>query len=103
MNTYTFTHLADGLLLNELHSHCAHERRVTAVVLAQIAEVERRGLHVRWASSLRDYCIEVLHFSEDAAYKRIQAARAGRDFPALFEAVASGRLHLSGSACSHRI
>jgi 5-methylcytosine-specific restriction endonuclease McrA len=67
------------------------------VVLAQIAEVEVRGLHVRWASSLRDYCVRILHFSEDAAYKRIQAARAGRDFPVLFEAVASGRLHLGGA------
>jgi len=37
-----------------------------------------------------------LHFSEDAASKRIHAARAARKFPSLFTAVAEGRLHLTG-------
>jgi len=42
------------------------------------------------------YCVGELHLSEDAAYKRIQAARAARQFPALFTALAEGRLHLAG-------
>jgi 5-methylcytosine-specific restriction endonuclease McrA len=41
------------------------------------------------------YCVGALRLSEDAAYKRIQAARAARQFPALFTAVAAGRLHLA--------
>jgi hypothetical protein len=41
------------------------------------------------------YCVQVLHMSEDVAFKRIRAARAARQFPAIFEAVADGRLHLS--------
>src|SRR5881396_3821106 len=41
------------------------------------------------------YCVEKLRLSEDAAYKRIQAARAARRFPAIFAAVADGRLHLT--------
>ena len=41
------------------------------------------------------YCVEELRFSEDAAYKRIQAARAARQFPTLFTALAEGRLHLA--------
>jgi hypothetical protein len=41
------------------------------------------------------YCVRVLHLSEDAAYKRIRAARAARRFPAIFAAVADGRLHLA--------
>src|SRR5438552_4161181 len=40
--------------------------------------------------------IHELRLSEDAAYKRIQAARAARQFPALFTALAEGRLHLAG-------
>jgi 5-methylcytosine-specific restriction endonuclease McrA len=43
----------------------------------------------------RTYCVEELRFSDDAAAKRIQAARAARRFPALFEALADGRLHLT--------
>jgi hypothetical protein len=41
------------------------------------------------------YCVRVLHMSEDTAFKRIRAARAARQFPAIFEAVADGRLHLT--------
>ena len=41
------------------------------------------------------YCVEELGLSEDAAYRRITAARAARKFPVLFEHVASGRLHLT--------
>jgi len=42
-----------------------------------------------------EYCVGELLLSEDAAYRRITAARAARRFPALFEAVAEGRLHLA--------
>jgi len=42
------------------------------------------------------YCVEKLRLSEDAAYKRIQAARTAREFSTLFQAVADGRLNLSG-------
>jgi len=41
------------------------------------------------------YCVGELRLSEDATYKRIQAARAARQFPAIFDAVADGRLHLT--------
>jgi hypothetical protein len=41
------------------------------------------------------YCLGALHLSDDAAYKRIQAARAARRFPAIFDAVAEGRLSLT--------
>jgi hypothetical protein len=41
------------------------------------------------------FCVQELRMSEDMACKRICAARAARRFPAIFEAVAEGRLHLS--------
>jgi len=41
------------------------------------------------------YCVDELHLSEDAAYKRIRAARAGCQFPALFDAMTEGKLHLA--------
>src|SRR5262245_51349836 len=68
----------------------------TAGVLAHLAEVDARKLYLPKAcSSMHMYCIRVLGLSESAAFKRIAAARAARDFPVLFEAIASGRLHLS--------
>ncbi len=44
---------------------------------------------------MASYCVGELHLSEDAAYNRIRAARTAREFPALFEALADGRLHLA--------
>jgi 5-methylcytosine-specific restriction endonuclease McrA len=42
------------------------------------------------------YCVGELRLSEAAAFKRINAARVARQFPAIFEALADGRLHVSG-------
>ncbi|MEO5618662.1 MAG: hypothetical protein ABIS67_12920, partial [Candidatus Eisenbacteria bacterium] len=40
------------------------------------------------------YCVGELRLSEDSAFKRIRVARKARQFPAIFEAIADGRLHL---------
>lgn len=42
------------------------------------------------ATSLFTYCTQVLHFSEHAAYHRIETARAARYFPIILELVADG-------------
>jgi hypothetical protein len=65
-------------------------------LLAHIAEVDARKLYVPAGySSMHAYCVNELHLSEDAAYKRIQAARVARQFPVVFAALAEGRLHLA--------
>jgi hypothetical protein len=46
-------------------------------------------------SSLFTYCTQVLHLSEHAAYRRIEAARAARKFPVILDAVANGDLDLT--------
>lgn len=66
------------------------------MMLAHMAEAESRRLYIPAGySSMHAYCVEELWMSEDAASERIQAARAARQFPALFEEIASGRLHLA--------
>jgi hypothetical protein len=68
----------------------------SAETLADPAEVDARRLHRAAAyPSMFARCVGVLHLSEDAAYKRIEAARAARRCPAIFPALAEGRLHLS--------
>ena len=62
-----------------LKTHAAGERTHTAEHLADIAEVDERRLYVPAGySSMHAYCVGELHLTEDAAYKRIQVARAGR-------------------------
>ncbi len=97
MRVYSLAHLGDRELLSALASLVARDRATSAALLAHIAEVDARRLYLPAAHpSMFSYCVEELRLSEDAAYKRIQAARVARQFPALFELLAEGRLHLSG-------
>src|SRR5437016_2429829 len=96
MNSYSLTHLADSTLLRELAALVSRDRATTAALLAHLAEVDERKLYLRAAySSMYMYCVRELRMSEDTAFKLIRAARAARQFPAIFTAVAEGRLHLS--------
>jgi hypothetical protein len=97
MPAYALTHVADEKLLADLGALVSEDRQTTAMLTAHIAEVDARELFKAAAcTSMHAYCTRFLHLSEDAAFKRIRAARAGRQFPQIFEAIADGRLHLSG-------
>ncbi|HET9253069.1 MAG TPA: HNH endonuclease, partial [Candidatus Eisenbacteria bacterium] len=96
MRDYSLTHLRDDVLLRDLAALIVEERGTMAVVLAHLAEVDARKLFAPLGySSMFAYCVEELKLTEDAAYKRIQAARAARQFPILFTELAEGRLHLT--------
>ena len=96
MSTYSLSHLSDHVLLHDLAALVAKDRATTTALLAHLAEVDTRKLYLPAGyPSMFAYCLGELHLSEDAASKRIQAARAGRQFPALFTALADGRLHLA--------
>jgi len=91
------SHLPDHVLLRELVTLASQDCVTTADLLAHIAEVDERGLYLSAGyPSMYKFCVHALHMSEDVAYKRIQAARAAREFPAILPAVAAGRLHLTG-------
>ena len=96
MQSYSLIHVRDAELLRDLAGLVARDRATTATLLAHIAEVDARRLFVPAGyPSMHAYCVDELRLSEDAASKRIQAARAARRFPALFTALAEGRLHLT--------
>jgi len=89
------THLTDAALLRDLDTLAAHERGATAAIVGHIAEADRRGLYAPAYPSMHAYCLGRLRLSEDAAYRRIQAARAAREFPVLLSELDRGRLNLS--------
>ena len=96
MKRYSLSHLANDVLLHDLAAHLVHERSRAADVLAHLAEVDRRELHLPLGyPSMYAYCVGALHLSEDSTWKRLQAARAARRCPGVFVALAEGRLHLS--------
>jgi 5-methylcytosine-specific restriction endonuclease McrA len=93
---YLLTHLSDSALRQGLVSGRDRERGETAQVLAHIAEFDFRELYRPAAyPSMFAYCVGELGYTEDETARRLQAARVARRFPALFEAVADGRLHLT--------
>ena len=97
MKTYSLTHLSDGSLLRDLAALVARDRSITAAILAHLAEVDARKLYLPAGyPSMYAYCVGALGLSGESTLRRIQAARAGRRFPFIFEAVAGGRLHLTG-------
>jgi 5-methylcytosine-specific restriction endonuclease McrA len=89
--------LGDAELLSNTRALIGRSNQVFAALLAHLGEVEARGLHrTRACSSLYAYCIYGLRLSEDAAVRRVTAARLVRQFPALLDAIATGELHLTG-------
>src|SRR6516165_3365190 len=85
------------MLRRELSAAATNENEATAELLAPIAEFDERRLFLPAAfPSMLDYCIKELRLSEEAAKKRLWVARAGRGCPGVFEALASGRVHLAG-------
>jgi hypothetical protein len=89
--------LSDAELLVATRTLVGRSNQLLAALLAHLGEVEARGIHrTRACPSLYAYCIYELRFSEDEAFRRVAAARLVRRFPALWDAVASGELHLTG-------
>ena len=96
MRDYSLSHVSDAVLVRDLSAIVSRERVTIAEVLAHIGEIDARKLYASAGySSMFVYCVEKLHFSEDETGKRIHAARAARQYPILFTALAGGRLHLT--------
>ncbi len=88
--------LSDREVLAETARAVADERRCTASLLELLGEVDARRLYLgQSCSSLFTYCTHVLHLSEDAAYYRIEAARAARQFPVILEMIRDGAVTLA--------
>jgi 5-methylcytosine-specific restriction endonuclease McrA len=88
--------MSDEDVLRDLKGLVASGGRVDARVVAHLAEVEERRLHLKAAtSSLFDYCLRRLGFSESEAFHRITAARLARRFPVIFELLDCRSIHLS--------
>lgn len=76
MRGYSLSRLSDSELTRGLTSLATQDRVTTSLLLAHIAEFDARRLYLPAAyPSMHAYCVGELKLSEDAAYKRITAAR----------------------------
>src|SRR5262249_21181807 len=96
MQSYSLCHLRDDVLRSDLAASTARVHEAIALHLAYIAEFDARRLYAPAGySCMHAYCVRELRLTNDAAARRIQAARIARRFPTLFPALSDGRLNLS--------
>ena len=96
MQSYTLDHVRDDVLRRDLAASTVRVHGAMAIHLAYIAEFDARRLYAPAGfSCMHAYCVRELRLTHDSASKRIQAARAARRFPALFPALAEGRINVS--------
>jgi hypothetical protein len=87
---------SDDELLSIARRLIGAERKLTAKLVAYLAEIEARRLHlIAGYASMFDFCTRGLGLSENEAFRRIAAARLGRRFPVVHSLLASGAVHLT--------
>src|SRR6188474_3102025 len=92
----TLRSLSDADLIQAVASIAGTERTATASLIAHLAELEDRNLHLAQGfRSLFGYCRHVLHCSEHESYVRMQAVHTARRFPVILPMLAEGLLHLT--------
>jgi hypothetical protein len=90
------THLTDDELVERIAALNRAERGATAALVAHLAELEKRDLHLALGfRSLYGYCRAVLHLSEHESYTRMEAAHVARRLPVVVPLLAEGLLHLT--------
>src|SRR6187397_2768582 len=95
-SAFRLEHVSDADLLASTRQLVGRSNQLLAALLAHLAEVEGRGIHrLRACASVYTYCIYELRLSEDAASRRVRAAKIARQFPVIFEQIAVGELQLT--------
>jgi hypothetical protein len=88
--------LSDVELVARVHDLVARERDVTVLLVAHLAELDTRDVHLRAGhGSLFAYCRDALGLTEQEAYNRIAVARSARRFPVILEMLEGAALSLT--------
>src|SRR5688572_21307508 len=94
----SLTHVPDATLIEQVKTLVRRERDVTAELIAHLAELDTRDLHLREGyPSLFVYCRDALGLSDWEAYNRIDVARAVRRFPTILRMLAEGSVTLAAA------
>ena len=87
--------ISDETLLTGLKELTRRDGWTEARIVAHLAELDQRRLHLKQAKSLFEYCQKDLGLSDNQAYYRIAAARLARRFPILFELIEQREVHVT--------
>ncbi len=85
--------------IERLKALAAQERKLTAEVIQLLLEVERSKEHLdRGYSSMFDFCVKELGYSEGCAARRVNAMRLYRSTPEVAKKIETGELTLTNAA-----
>ena len=88
--------LSEEDLISSFLKAVGDESRSLVRVIRHLAEIDRRKVWLpRAFPSLFIYCTREFGYSEDEAAKRIQAARAARKFPLIYQLLEQRQIHLT--------
>jgi len=88
--------LSNSQLVSYLVELASHERQLLGEVLRHLREVEDRGLHLELAySSLYEFCLKELGYSEWESHVRIQAMRLTKAVPGIEQRLEKGEITLT--------
>lgn len=91
--------MKDDELLRRTHALVKNERAVTAEILNAINEIELRRLHLlRGFSSLHEFLVKSLGYSDGASHRRISAARLLKAVPEVISSINDGSVNLTTAA-----
>lgn len=90
------TQLSDKKLLEEMKLFVKKERKMTLLVIEHLEEIERRKLYCNLKySSLLQYCVNELGYSESQANRRINAMKAAKRIPLVKKKIDEGSMTLT--------
>lgn len=93
---HNLSHLNDQELVKQFSSVVHKEQEAVSDVVLHLIEIDRRNLYLKEAySNLFLYCVQKFHFSEAAAYRRIQAAKLAQKYPTILSLLKEGKVHLT--------
>ena len=90
-----FAGMTDDQLLSETKNLVQKERQINIQVLQHLQEIQIRKLYLkRGFSSLFEYAVKELGYSESSAYRRIKAMKLCKELPETKLKMAKGELNL---------
>jgi hypothetical protein len=98
MDPLATSHFSNRDLLRDFDARVARNHTELATLLTRIAEIDERRLYLEEGyPSMKVFLVQRMRLpTENAAYKRLTAARLARKYPGILVALYDGRLHLRG-------
>ncbi|UOF01962.1 HNH endonuclease [Bdellovibrio reynosensis] len=92
----SLSHLSNSALELSLKDLVQKERKLLHLILEHIREIDSRKLYLEKAySSIFEYLVKELGYSNSSAMRRLEAARLLREVPQIAEGIQKGSLNLS--------